>query len=327
MKRLKTKYLDLELNSPIIVGSSALSKKIDNLKLAEASGAGAIVLKSLFEEEINYEINQIINENYVNFSTANNYIANYSKFNALQEYSDFIKRAKDAVSIPIIASINCTNNIEWEQFANTIEMAGADALELNLNIVNFDPNVSSSQIEDQYYKIIDNIKKATKLNIACKLAANYTNLSYFIKNINKIGIKSFVLFNKFFQPIIDIETEQIKSSHVFSDENEIKHTIRKIAIISSVLPNVEISASTGIHSANSIIQEILVGSTTVQLCSVLYKKGIREIKTIIEELVKWMDEKGYNTIDDFRNKLSYKNIKNPQLYERFQFIKAFTTID
>ena len=327
MKNLKTKYLGLDLNSPIIMGSSALSKKIDNLKHAEDSGAGAIVLKSLFEEEINYEIEKIIDDNSTNFSSAHDYITNYSKYNALQQYSDFISAAKNAVSIPIIASINCTNNIEWGQFASSVESAGADALELNLNIVNYDPTVSAADIENQYYSIVSSIKKATKLNVACKLSDNYTNITNFIFNLNKLGVKSFVLFNKFFQPLIDIETEKIKSANVFSDENEIKRTIRKVAMISSVLPNVEISASTGILSSDAAIQEILAGANTVQLCSALYKNGIHEIKKFTDELLKWMDSKNYNSIDDFRGKLSYRNIDDPNLYERFQFIKHFTTLE
>ncbi|MDR2010701.1 MAG: dihydroorotate dehydrogenase-like protein [Bacteroidales bacterium] len=327
MENLRTNYLGLNLKSPVILGSSGLSKKIDNLKIAEKNGVGAIVLKSLFEEQINYESDKTISQNLIDFHSANDYILNYSKLNSLNEYADFIKRAKDAVSIPIIASINCSHNIEWGDFAERIENAGADALELNMNVLAFDADKSASDIEEEYYQIAEHVKNSTKLNIACKLGNNFTNLPYFIKQLSFRGINSFVLFNKFFEPVIDIKKEAIKSSALFSTDTDIKQSIRKIAVTKGLLPDIEISGSTGVHSADGLIQQILAGATTVQLCSVLYKKGVQEIGKIIEGLEKWMEEKSYSSIEDFRGKLSYCNIDNPQLYERYQFIKYFTSVE
>ncbi len=327
MENLKTNYLGLELKSPVIFGSSGLSKKIENLKIAEKNGAGAIVLKSLFEEQINYESNKTISQSLVDFPLANDYILNYSKLNSLNEYADFIKRAKDAISIPIIASINCSGDMEWRDFAEMIENAGADALELNMNVLAFDADKSPADIEEEYYKIAEHVKSSTKLKIACKLGHNFTNLPYLIKQLSFRGINSFVLFNKFFEPVIDIKKEAIKSSALFTADTDIKQTIRMIAVAKGLLPNIEISGSTGVHSADGLIQQLLVGATTVQLCSVLYKKGVHEIGKIIEGLAKWMEEKEYKSIDDFRGKLSYCNIENPHLYERYQFIKYFTSVE
>ena len=326
MKSLKTTYLGLDLISPIIVSSSGLSKKMENIKLAEESGAGAIVLKSLFEEQIVLESNKAISES-IDYPEAIDYIKNYSKYNSINEYIEYIKDAKKTVSIPIIASINCTSDIEWTDFAKKVEEAGADALELNMNIFPFDPDQSASEIEEKYYRIVESIKKATNLNIACKIGKNFTNLSYFIKQLHFRGINTFVLFNRFFEPSIDIDKLEMTSSSALSFENDLKHSLRWVAIIKGILPDVEISASTGIHTANAAIQQILAGATTVQLCSILYKKGVKEIAPIKQEILDWMESKNYNNPTEFIGKLSYKNIKDPQVYERFQFIKHFANID
>ena len=327
MESLRTNYLGLDLKSPLILSSSGLSKKIENLKIAEENGIGAIVLKSLFEEQITYESNKAISQNLMDFSEANDYIKNYSRHNSLNEYLEYIKSAKKTVKIPIIASINCSTPLEWGDFAKEIEKSGADALELNMNILSFDPDQSATEIEDVYYKIVEEVKNTVNIPVACKIGKNFTSIPYFIQQLNFRGINSFVLFNKFFEPVIDIKKEEIKSSSIFSDEHDIKQSLRWIAVISGVLPDIEISASTGIHTADGVIQEILAGAATTQLCSVLYKKGVQEIGNIYNGLLKWMEEKSYKSLDDFRGKLSYANIKDPKIYERFQFIKHFTSVE
>ena len=326
MEKLTTNYLGLELKSPVIVSSSGLSKKISNIIAAETNGAGAIVLKSIFEEQIVHESNIAI-DNSVDYPEAIDYIKNYSKYNSVDEYIQLIKDAKNAVKIPIIASINCTSDVEWAYFAERIEQAGADAIELNMNVFPFNPNQSSAEIEEKYYNIVEQVKNKTNLNIAVKLSKNFSNLPYFIKQLSFRGIKSFVLFNRFFEPIIDIDKQEITSSSVLGNENELKTSLRWVAIIKGLLPDIEISASTGIHNAKGVISQILAGADTVQLCSVLYRKGVEEIKPIITEIENWMDKKGYKSVNEFRANLSYKNISNPQMYERFQFIKHFANIE
>lgn len=326
MKNLKTTYLGLELNSPLILSSSGLSKKTENLKNAEANGVGAIVLKSLFEEQITYESNKAIMDS-IDYPEAIDYIKNYSRHNSLYEYLELIKQSKSAVKVPIIASINCTSDMEWGGFASEIEKAGADALELNMNIFPFDPHQSGAEIEEKYFHIVEQVKENTKLPIALKIGKNFTSLPYFIKQMTFRGINTFVLFNRFYEPVIDIKKQEMTSSPVLSFENDVKQSLRWVAIIKGLSSEIEISASTGIHSADGAIQQLLAGASTVQLCSVLYKKGIKEIGTINSEISKWMNEKSYKSIDEFRAKLSYANIKDPQVYERFQFIKHFTTIE
>jgi dihydroorotate dehydrogenase (fumarate) len=326
MENLKTTYLGLELNSPLILSSSGLSKKTDNLKAAEANGAGAIVLKSLFEEQITFESNKAIVDS-IDYPEAVDYIKNYSRHNSLNEYLELIKTAKKTVSIPVIASINCTTDMEWGGFATEIEKAGADALELNMNIFPFDPDLSAAQIEQKYFNIVEQVKANTKLPIAIKIGKNFTSLPNFIKQMTFRGINTFVLFNRFYEPVIDIDKMEMTSSAVLSYENDVKQSLRWVAIIKGLFPDVEISASTGIHTANGAIQQILAGANTVQLCSVLYKKGVKEFGAINNELSSWMKKNNFASVKDFRAKLSYANIKDPQVYERFQFIKHFTTIE
>lgn len=326
MENLKTTYLGLELKSPLILSSSGLSKKTDNLKTAEANGAGAIVLKSLFEEQITFESNKAIVDS-IDYPEAVDYIKNYSRHNSLNEYLELIKNAKKTVSIPVIASINCTTDMEWGGFAAEIEKAGADALELNMNIFPFNPDLSAAQIEQKYFNIVEQVKANTKLPIAIKIGKNFTSLPNFIKQMTFRGINTFVLFNRFYEPVIDIDKMEMTSSSVLSYENDVKQSLRWVAIIKGLFPDVEISASTGIHTANGAIQQILAGANTVQLCSVLYKKGVKEFGAINNELTAWMKKNNFASLKDFRAKLSYANIKDPQVYERFQFIKHFTTIE
>jgi dihydroorotate dehydrogenase (fumarate) len=326
MENLKTTYLGLELNSPLILSSSGLSKKTDNLKTAEANGAGAIILKSLFEEQITFETNKAIVDS-IDYPEAVDYIKNYSRHNSLNEYLELIKTAKKTVSIPVIASINCTTDMEWGGFAVEIEKSGADGIELNMNIFPFNPDLSAAEIEQKYFNIVDQVKANTKLPIAIKIGKNFTSLPNFIKQMTFRGINTFVLFNRFYEPVIDIDKMEMTSSAVLSYENDVKQSLRWVAIIKGLFPDVEISASTGIHTANGAIQQILAGASTVQLCSVLYKKGVKEFGPINNELSSWMKKNNFASIKDFRAKLSYANIKDPQVYERFQFIKHFTTIE
>jgi dihydroorotate dehydrogenase (fumarate) len=250
-----------------------------------------------------------------------------SRHNSLNEYLELIKQAKKAVKIPIIASINCATEVEWESFTKEIEKAGADALELNINISPFETALTSAQVEEKYYNIITQVKQNTNLKFAVKIGNNFTNLPNFIQQMSFRGVNAFVLFNKFYEPIIDINKLQLTPSAAMSNETDIRHSLRWVAIIKGLLPDTEISASTGIHSANTAIQQLLAGANTVQLCSVLYKKGIKEIGTISNDIIKWMDKNSYESINDFRGKLSYANIKDKQSYERFQFIKHFSSIE
>ncbi len=328
MVDLKTTYLGLTLRNPLIVGSSGLTNTIENLMEIEKNGAGAVVLKSLFEEQIHYGASKVImdGEHANLYPEAEDYIRNYSRHNDLSVYLNLIRQAKEKLSIPVIASINCITPSEWIDFAKKVEEAGADALELNVAVLPSDPNKKSEEIEKVYFDVARNILKIVDIPVSIKLSYYFSALANTLVRLSWTGIKGLVLFNRFYTPDFDIEAQEIKSSFVFSTPSDLGLSLRWVAMLS---PHVkcDISASTGVHSAEAFIKQLLAGATTVQLASVLYKKGFREIGIIIEELENWMIRHNYQKIDDFRGALSIEKSENPAAFERIQFMKHFSGID
>ena len=325
MANLQSSYLGLNLRNPVIVSSSALTNSVEKIKKLEEHGAAAVVLKSLFEEQINHETGNLLQHN--EYPEAGDYILNYAKENTLNEYIDLIKGAKAAVSIPVIASINCVSDMDWTNFAKDFEEAGADALELNIHIVVSDRDISSAELEQKYLNIIQKVKQNINIPIAAKIGHHFSNIGNIVDRIYAQGAAGVVLFNRFYEPDIDIENMKFTSSEVFSNPSDIRHSLRWVGILSDLIPNVEISASTGIHDGKAVIKMLLAGAQTVQVCSTLYKNGIDELEKIIAEVSAWMDHKNYESIADFRGIMSYKDIKNPSIYERAQFMKYFSSVE
>ncbi|MGQ1891571.1 dihydroorotate dehydrogenase-like protein [Thermophagus sp. OGC60D27] len=328
MANLKTTYLGLELKNPIIVSSSGLTNSIEKIKHLEEAGAGAVVLKSLFEEQINHEINHQISSGHgFDYPEAMDYIREYSREHSVSAYLQLIRDAKAAVKIPVIASINCFSADEWVNFAQEIQNAGADALELNVFRINTDKNSESADYEQLYYHIAENVSKVVTIPVAMKIGPYFSNLVGVVNRISVSGIKGVVLFNRFYEPDIDINTLQLKSAEVFSTPADIRQSLRWVAITSSKIKNIDIAASTGIHDGSAAIKQILAGAQAVQVCSAIYKNGPSVISRIIEFVEKWMNDKNFDTIDAFRGKMNYGNIKNPVLYERAQFMKYFSNFE
>lgn len=325
MANLQTSYLGLNLRNPIIVSSSALTNSVEKIKNLEEHGAAAVVLKSLFEEQINHETSSLLKHN--EYPEAGDYILNYTKENTLKEYIDLIKGAKKAVSIPVIASINCVSDTDWTSFSEDIEEAGADALELNIHIVVSDRDISPVDLEQKYLNIIYKVKQNINIPLAVKIGHHFSNIGNIVNKIYAQGAAGVVLFNRFYEPDIDIENMKFTSSEVFSNPSDIRHSLRWVGILSDLIPNIEISASTGVHDGKAVIKMLLAGAQTVQVCSTLYKNGIEQLGSIIKEVSDWMDSKNYETVADFRGIMSYKDIKNPSVYERAQFMKYFSSVE
>ena len=328
MANLETTYMGLKLRNPIIVGSSGLTNSVENIIEIAKEGAGAVVLKSLFEEQINQAANQTFDQgdfsNY--YPEAQDYIQNYSTENDVAIYLDLIKECKEKVDIPIIASINCMSDSEWINFAKKIEDAGADALELNVFVLPSDPNKSSADNEKVYFNIAEKVMKIVNIPVALKLSYYFSGLAKTIEMLSWTGIKGIVLFNRFFSPDIDINNFEIKSSNVFSSPSELAQSLRWVAMLSENV-KCDIAASTGVHDGEAVIKQLLVGAKAVQIASVLYKKGFKEIPIMLKQITAWMTEKNYETIDDFRGKMSYGKSDNPAAYERVQFMKHFSGIE
>ncbi|WP_282016247.1 dihydroorotate dehydrogenase-like protein [Marinifilum flexuosum] len=326
MINLETTYMGLPLKNPVIVSSSGLTNSVRKIKIIEEKGAGAVVLKSLFEEQITNEARHLISKDPTNvgYPEAEDYIQNYIKGNSVSNYLTLIKEAKEAVSIPIIASINCVSSSDWTHFAKEIEKAGADAIELNAFIVPNDRNMSSTKYEELYYDIFNAVKKEVNIPISMKLGMYFTNLFSVANRLNADGADSVVLFNRFYEPDIDIEDLKITSAEVLSNASDIRRSLRWVGMLSDKIKGLDISASTGIHSGEAAIKQLLAGAKTVQICSTVYEHGFDQVTKILEEISAWMTRKEFKSIEEFRGKLSYGNIPDSALYERAQFMKYFS---
>lgn len=338
---LSTKYMGLQLRSPLIAGSCGLTNSIEHLKEIEKSGAGAIVVKSIFEEQIQYDSAQslkddtnvwknafkgIVNEQEHFYDEALAYLENYSKEQPLNEYLEFLRKAKKEINIPIIASIHCTTPYNWQYFAKRIQDTGVDALELNVFLLPSDFNRTSAQNEQVYFDIISEVKKYVTIPIALKVGYYFSSLANTLQNLSNSGIASLVLFNRSFNPDINIDKLEMTSGQTFSSKEAYHHTLRWVAIMSGKVP-VDIAASTGIHTAEAAIKQLLAGASAVQIVSAMYKNnGIRIFAEILTEMETWMKKHNFKSIDEFRGKFSQENIENPAAYERIQFIKIFTNI-
>ena len=325
MANLETLYMGLKLKNPIIVASSGLTNSIEKIKDLEIAGAGAVVLKSIFEEQINNEVSHLINRDPQNlYPEAEDYIWNYTRNHNIIRHLDVLSEAKKETKLPIIASINCMTASEWTLFAKDFENAGADAIELNLFFVPTSRSKSSEEIEQLYLKIVSDVKKHVKIPVSVKIGHYYTNLVSMADKLVANGANALVLFNRFYEPDINIEKMEITSSEVFSSPADIHRSLRWIALISSQLPKVEIAASTGIHDGEAVIKQLLVGAQVVQLCSSVYINGPQVIASMLSDLNVFMKKQNFKKIEDFRGRLSYKNIPDPMLYERAQFMKYFS---
>jgi len=317
--------MGFQLKNPLIVASSGLTKSPEKIKDFEDKGAGAVVLKSIFEEQIMAETNHIMEypDSYNNYPEALDYIKNFTQQHSVSEYLKLIRDTKKEVKIPVFASINCVSMNEWINFARDIENAGADGLELNIFIMPADLNTTGAEHEKMYFDIIEKIKKTVKIPVALKISYYFSGLVNLMQKFSWSGIASLVMFNRFYTPDINIDTLRIQTSNVLSTPFEMGNTLRWIALLSDKA-GCDISASTGIHDASGVIKQLLVGATTTQLCSTLYINGSARIQEILEDLTRWMQQKKYKNISDFRGKLSLKKADNPVLYHRVQYMKHLT---
>lgn len=322
---LSTKYMGLTLRSPLIAGSSGLTDSLEKVVEMERNGIGAVVLKSLFEEQINNEVAHLEMGSAYGERSAFDYISNYAKGHSVNKYLELIKSCKRETSIPIIASVNCVSASDWIEFASQIEKAGADAIELNMFSLPSDVKVSSLQHEELYFKIVEEIKKRVTIPISVKISYYFSSLAKFAVEMSWRKIGSIVMFNRFFSPDIDIDKMVVNPADIFSTPDEIYMPLRWTAILKGKV-QCDISATTGVHDAEGLVKLLLAGANTVQIASVLYKKGIGSISEINQGLHDWMEKHDYSNIEQFRGKLSLSQTEDASAYERVQFMKHFAKI-
>ena len=325
MVNLKTNYMGLSLKNPIIAASSGLTNSLNDIKDLEANGAAAVVIKSLFEEEIIMEAHDNLNKmqssgfiypetfEYFDFDAIEDPVSNYLKL---------IADAKKSVAIPIIASINCVTAVKWPDFAKRIQDAGADALELNIFALPSDFNRTPEQNEKLYFDIIEKVTGMVSIPVGVKISPYNASLGRFIQQLGETPIKSIVLFNRYYNPDIDIHTLNFTAGSVFSTPAEFATTLRWIAIMAE-RTSCDLAASTGIHDGFTAVKALLGGASAVQVASTLYRNGFEQIGVMLRQIEEWMNEKGFKTIDEYRGKMSQARSYDPAAFERVQFMKFF----
>ncbi len=318
---LSTSYMGIPLKNPIIVGASNLVNGPEMAEKIEKAGAGAIVYKSLFEEQIHLEAAEL-DDDLHEFDDRNaEMVTLFPKIEHSGPKAHLLrlKKIKEAVSIPVFASLNCTYDVSWVEYAKYLEEVGVDGIELNFyNTISTD-DLSASEIEKSKVQIVSKIKNEINIPVSVKLSPYYSNIIHFVKLLDATGIDSLVLFNRLFQPDIDIETEQLKMPHNLSSANDNRLTLRYVGLLSGKI-NATLCANNGIHNANDVISMLLAGADSVQIVSTLYKNGIGQIHTILEDLELWMKKKRYTTLADFNGKLAEGNIQQPYAYKRAQYV-------
>ncbi|HER08540.1 MAG TPA: dihydroorotate dehydrogenase-like protein [Bacteroides sp.] len=329
MKNLATKYMGLTMKNPIIAASCGMTGSLESIKTLARSGAGAVVLKSIFEEEILLEVNQQLREAeknpviYSGLSETLDYIDLHIREDSLGNYLELIREAKKAVDIPVIASINCVTYEDWTYFTGKTEEAGADGLELNLflNPADFE----SKEFEKVYFKIIEKVLGTVSIPVSIKISRYFTRMGLTVKALSETGIAGIVMFNRFYTPDIDIEKGAMVKGKYFSTPEEQSETLRWIAIMSRK-SGCDLAASTGIHTGEDAIKMLLAGASAVQVASTLYKHGPDQIGRMLKRMEKWMDEQGYQSIEAFKGKATEDYQKNPAAFERMQFMKYYSEI-
>lgn len=322
-----TKYLGLDLKSPVIAGSCGLTASVDNLCKLEAAGAGAVVVKSVFEEQIIYDIkrNTHIMAPVDNYGASYEYIAQHVADDSLERHFTIIREAKKSLSIPVIGSVNCYSHENWLTYAKKFEEAGCDALELNMAILPYETSLSSDDVERTFNNIIQTLKKSVSIPISIKVGPYFTDMAKFMQQLSWTGIGGITMFNKSLEVDIDIESEKTTNASVLSSPESLYNTLRWTAILSKKL-RCDLSATTGVSTSDDVVKLLLAGAKTVQVASCLYRNGVEYMRNLNEGLGQWMRKKGYDSIDQFRGKLAVRPNETASMVMRTQFMHYFAEI-
>ncbi len=322
MASLKTTYMGIELKNPLIAGASSLTNQMDTIKQIEEAGAGALIFPSLFEEQIQLEKYRLEEE----LSKFDNLYAEMAdvfpevEHAGPQEHLVWVRKAKESVQIPVIASLNAVNEETWVEYAKLLGQTGINGLELNFYATPSDFDRNGVEIEKEQVEILTEVKKSVSVPVSVKLSINYTNPLHFIKRLDGTGVNGFVLFNRFFQPDINTEKERNIFPWNLSDAKDNRLPLRYAGLLYGNIKG-DICSSTGIMNGKDLAKMILAGATCVQCVSTLFKNKITHISTMTQDLEKWMDEKGYRDLESFRGKMSKKNSEDPWVYTRSQYVK------
>lgn len=324
MTDLSTYYMGIALKNPLVAASSGLMKTVDGVRRAADAGVGAVVLKSLFEEQIqaeNRELESAMMES--GHAEALEYIrAEIGMHYGVGDYLDLIRSAKKAVDIPVIASMNCFSSRWWVSYAKQVAEAGSDALELNLSRMPVNPDSTSAHIESIFLSIVEDVTRAVKIPVAVKIGPYFTSLANFATELAARGASALVLFNRFYRPDLDIDSFQPTAARPFSSSDEIHLPLRWIALLSGRL-GIDLAASTGAHDAKDLIKLLLAGATVVQACSTFYENGFGKAGEMLQGLKDWMARHEFASLDEVRIRMQPELSSKPEMRERLQYIRIF----
>lgn len=326
MANLSTTYMGFNLKNPIIAASSGLTDSVESLKRLEEAGAAAVVLKSLFEEEILLEMEQNLKkmqtESFLYPETVDFYEHDEHDDEATMKYLELIANAKKHLKIPVIASINCVTASKWTSFPKRIQEAGADGIELNIFVLPSDFTRTPEENEQVYFDIIEEVKKQVTIPIGVKMSPYFSSLGQMLQKVSQTGIKGLTLFNRFYNPDIDTEYFEITSANVLTSPGNISRPLRWTAIMANRV-QCSLAGSGGVHSGEGLVKMLLAGADAVQVASILYKNGPSYISTMLHELEDWMKKHDFASIDEFKGRMSQSQTANPAAYERVQFMRYF----
>jgi dihydroorotate dehydrogenase (fumarate) len=327
MSNLETTYLGLKLKNPLVAASSGITNSVEKIVELEQAGIGAVVLKSIFEEQINGEVTSMLGKDAQNtgYPEAEDYIKNYLRDNTIAKHISLIEKAKKAVDIPVIASVNCISGDEWTSYSKDFQEAGADAIELNIFYVPNSRHEKSGIVEQLYIDVLKKVKSKVSIPVSVKFGIYHSNIIGMAEKMKANGASGIVMFNRFYEPDINVETLELTASEIFSSPADIRRSLRWVGMVSSDITNLDIAASTGIHDSTAVLKQLLAGATVAQLCSTLYLNGTKIIPDMLTGISDFMKKWNFKKLDDFRGRLSYKNIQDPMLYERSQFMKYFSS--
>jgi dihydroorotate dehydrogenase (fumarate) len=327
---LKATYLGLNLKSPLVASASVLSKKLENIRKMEDTGLGAVVLYSLFEEEVDHEsieLNYFLNRGTESFPEAITYFPDLNNYTLQAEkYINLIREAKKSVSIPVIASLNGVSTGGWVKYARRIEEAGADALELNLYYVASDAQIDGQNLERAYLDVINAIRAEIQIPLAVKLSPFFTSLPNFLQKISQAGVRGAVLFNRFYQPDLEIESLEVQPHLELSASSDLLLPLRWIAISHGRLP-LDMALSSGVHNGRDMVKAIMAGASVVMVASELVAKGIPRAAEMLQEFEQWIMKHDYASVNEIRGILSQKNVASPAVFERANYMKALRLFD
>jgi len=327
---LTTRYLGLDLHNPLIVGASSLTFNPEVIRRCAAAGAGAVVMKSLFEEQIRLDTAQMqdaVADQGMWHAEAFEYMeADLGMRYGAREYLEVIRQARKAVDIPVIASINCTSDEWWGEFAQEVEAAGASALELNIAVMPDTLDITGEEIMARYERIVTKAREEVSLPLAVKLGPWFTSLPETILKLRRAGADGFVLFNRFYRPTIDVEKLRVTAGKAYSSPEESSLPVRWISLLADRVA-ADFAGTTGVHSGLDTVRMLLAGARAVQIASALYLNGLDHMQTILLEIAEWMAQHGFEGIEDFRGMLSQARNPDQELFGRLQYIKGLVGIE